>query len=68
MEATWEKARDLGRQLGQSDEYKALQPGQGEGLERTRRWCTLLNRLGELEGEIAHASAAGTRAALGSGG
>jgi cell fate (sporulation/competence/biofilm development) regulator YlbF (YheA/YmcA/DUF963 family) len=51
MEATWEKARELGRLLGQSDEYKAL----GRAKDRVanqREIVTLLNRLGELEAEI----------------
>jgi cell fate (sporulation/competence/biofilm development) regulator YlbF (YheA/YmcA/DUF963 family) len=54
MEATWEKARDLGRLLGQSDEYKAL----GRAKERVgseREIVTMLNRLGELEQEIGRA-------------
>ena len=54
MEATWEKARELGRLLGQSDEYKAL----GRAKDRVaneREIVTLLNRLGELETEIGRA-------------
>ena len=54
MEATWEKARDLGRLLGQSDEYKALNRAK-ERVSTDASMVQLLNRLGELEGEIARA-------------
>jgi cell fate (sporulation/competence/biofilm development) regulator YlbF (YheA/YmcA/DUF963 family) len=54
MEATWEKARDLGRLLGQSDEYKALSRAK-ERVSNEREIVTMLNRLGELEQEIGRA-------------
>ena len=56
MEATWEKARELGRLLGQSDEYKALQRAK-DRISNEREMVTHLNRLGELEVDIARASA-----------
>jgi cell fate (sporulation/competence/biofilm development) regulator YlbF (YheA/YmcA/DUF963 family) len=52
MEATWEKARDLGRLLGQSDEYKALERAKNR-VSNEAEMVARLNRLGELEGEIA---------------
>lgn len=52
MEGIWEKARDLGRLLGQSDEYKALQRAK-DRVSNQREMVTMLNRLGELENEIA---------------
>jgi cell fate (sporulation/competence/biofilm development) regulator YlbF (YheA/YmcA/DUF963 family) len=52
MEATWEKARELGRLLGQSDEYKALQRAK-DRISNEREMVTHLNRLGELEVDIA---------------
>src|SRR5687768_2395417 len=51
MEAVWERARELGRVLGQSDEYKAVQRAK-ERLSGDREIVTHLNRLGELEAEI----------------
>ena len=54
MEATWEKARDLGRLLGQSDEYKALERAKSRVSDEPEM-IARLNRLGELEGEIARA-------------
>jgi cell fate (sporulation/competence/biofilm development) regulator YlbF (YheA/YmcA/DUF963 family) len=54
MEATLEKARDLGRLIGQADEYKALQRAK-ERVSNEREMVALLNRLAELEGEIARA-------------
>jgi cell fate (sporulation/competence/biofilm development) regulator YlbF (YheA/YmcA/DUF963 family) len=54
MDATWEKARDLGRLLGQTNEYKALQRAK-ERVSNERAMVTLLNRLSELESEVARA-------------
>ena len=51
QEATYEKARDLGRLIGQTDEYKALQRAR-DRISDDREVVTLLNRLGELEQEI----------------
>lgn len=47
-DAMLEKARDVGRQLGQTDEYKALQRAR-ERLNEDRDTVTLVNRLAELE-------------------
>ena len=52
MEAVWERAKELGRVLGQSDEYKAVNRAK-ERLSNDREIVTKLNRLGELEGQIA---------------
>ncbi len=54
MEATWERARELGRLLGQSDEYKALTRAK-DRVAGEREMVTMLNRLGELEQEIGRA-------------
>ena len=51
MEGIWEKARELGRLLGQSDEYKALQRAK-DRISNEREMVAQLNRLGELEVEI----------------
>ena len=47
-----EKARELGRMLGQSEEYKALGRAR-QNLDSDRDAVAALNRLGELESEIA---------------
>lgn len=47
-----DKARDLGRLLGQTDEYKALERAR-ERVGEDRELVTLLNRLTELEYDIA---------------
>ncbi|MGH7467241.1 MAG: YlbF family regulator [Longimicrobiales bacterium] len=52
MEATWEKARDLGRLLGQSDEYRALDRAK-DRVSNEREVVALLNRLSDLEAAIA---------------
>ncbi len=49
-----EKARDLGRMLGQSEEYKALTRAR-QNLDGDRDAVTALNKLAELEAEIAGA-------------
>lgn len=46
-----DKARELGRTIGQTDEYKALQRAR-TAISEDRETVTLLNRLGELEREI----------------
>ena len=58
MEATWEKARELGRLLGQSEEYKALKRAK-ERVSNEREIVTMLTRLGELEQEIGRALQSG---------
>ena len=54
MEGMVERARELGRVIGQSDEYKALQRAR-QRLEEDRDAVAKLNRLGELETGIAMA-------------
>jgi len=50
----FEKARDTGRLLGQTEEYKALERAR-QRISEDRDLVTLLNRLGELEVEIGRA-------------
>lgn len=51
-ESMLERAREVGRLLGQTDEYKALQRAR-QRLNDDREAVEQLNRLGELEREIA---------------
>jgi cell fate (sporulation/competence/biofilm development) regulator YlbF (YheA/YmcA/DUF963 family) len=51
-ESMLEKAREVGRLLGQTDEYKALQRAR-ERLNDDREAVATLNRLMELERQIA---------------
>lgn len=51
MEGIWERARELGRVLGQGEEYKALQRAK-DAVSNDREIVTMLNRLGALENEI----------------
>lgn len=51
-ELTLEKARDLGRLIGQTEEYKALDRAR-KRLAEERETTVLLNRLAELEAGIA---------------
>jgi cell fate (sporulation/competence/biofilm development) regulator YlbF (YheA/YmcA/DUF963 family) len=53
-EAIQEKAAELGRMLGQTDEYRALQRAR-ERVNEDRELPPLLNRLAELESQLAHA-------------
>ena len=46
-----EKAKDVGRMLGQTDEYKALQRARQQ-LNEHRETVELVNRLAELEREM----------------
>jgi cell fate (sporulation/competence/biofilm development) regulator YlbF (YheA/YmcA/DUF963 family) len=50
-EAMTEKARELGRILGQGEEYKALERARQRAMN-DRELTAALNRLGELEKEI----------------
>ncbi len=50
-EGMLEKAKDVGRLLGQTDEYKALQRAR-QRLNEDREAVELLNRLSQLEREI----------------
>lgn len=54
MESVSEKARDLGRLIGQSDEYKALQRAR-ERFSEDKDAVTRVNRLSELEGIVGEA-------------
>ena len=53
-EGILERARELGRVIGQTQEYKTLQRAR-EGLSGDREAVSLMNRLGELEAEITRA-------------
>jgi cell fate (sporulation/competence/biofilm development) regulator YlbF (YheA/YmcA/DUF963 family) len=50
-EAMLEKAKDVGRMLGQTSEYKALQRAR-ESLNEDRETVELVNRLAQLEREL----------------
>lgn len=50
-EAMLEKAKDVGRLLGQTREYKALQKAR-EGLNEDRETVEMVSRLAELEREL----------------
>lgn len=52
MDAIWEKARDVGRLVAQSDEYKAFKRA-NERLAEDRDTVSLINRLGEMQDAIA---------------
>jgi cell fate (sporulation/competence/biofilm development) regulator YlbF (YheA/YmcA/DUF963 family) len=51
-EAMLEKAREVGRLLGQTDEYRALERAR-QRLNEDREAVAALNRLSELEREVA---------------
>lgn len=51
MEAIQERAREIGRLLSQTDEYKALKRA-NERLSEDREAVELLNRLAKLEEEL----------------
>jgi cell fate (sporulation/competence/biofilm development) regulator YlbF (YheA/YmcA/DUF963 family) len=51
MDMMWDKAREVGRLLAQSDEYKALKRA-NERLAGDREIVASLNRLQDLEDEI----------------
>lgn len=54
MDLIWEKARDIGRLVAQSDEYKALKRA-NDTLADDRDTVTGINRLGKLQESIASA-------------
>ena len=54
MEAVSEKAKELGRLIGQTDEYKALVRAR-ERFAEDRESVTRVNRLAELEAEVGEA-------------
>lgn len=58
MDAIQERAREIGRLLAQTDEYKALKRA-NELLADDREAVTVLNRLTALEGELAGALRSG---------
>lgn len=51
MEQIWEKARDIGRLVAQSEEYKALKRA-NDTLANDRGTVTGINRLSELQEKI----------------
>ena len=51
MDALWEKARDVGRLVSQSEEYKAFKRA-NERLADDRETVTAINRLSELQESI----------------
>ncbi len=59
MEGISEKARELGRLIGQTDEYKALQRAR-ERFSEDRDAITRVNRLAELEAVVGEALQSGT--------
>ncbi len=59
MDAMWEKARDVGRLLAQTEEYKALKRA-NERLSDDREAVAKLNRLGDLQDSVARALRSGT--------
>ena len=54
MEQIWEKAREIGRLVAQSDEYKAFKRANTQ-MADDRELVTRLNRLNELQGSFARA-------------
>lgn len=52
MDLIQERAREVGRLIAQTDEYKALKRS-NERLSDDREAVTTINRLSELEGELA---------------
>lgn len=54
MEHLWEKAREVGRYVAQSDEFKAFKRA-NERLAEDRDAVTLINRLSELQDVISRA-------------
>lgn len=52
MDAIWEKARDIGRLLVQTDEYKALKQA-NDRLGEDRETVTVLNEVNRVQQEIA---------------
>ncbi|NIY07186.1 MAG: hypothetical protein GWN02_02390 [Gemmatimonadetes bacterium] len=53
-DAMMEKARELGRLIGQTDEYKALQRAR-ERMNEDRETVELVNRVAEMEQDVARA-------------
>jgi cell fate (sporulation/competence/biofilm development) regulator YlbF (YheA/YmcA/DUF963 family) len=58
VDAIQEKARDIGRLLSQTDEYRALKQA-NERLAEDRDAVTLLNRLSALEEELSNSLRSG---------
>ncbi len=52
MDAMWERAREVGRLLSQTDEYQALKRA-NDRLSDDREAVTRMNRLAELQDELA---------------
>jgi cell fate (sporulation/competence/biofilm development) regulator YlbF (YheA/YmcA/DUF963 family) len=58
MELIWDKAREVGRLVAQSDEYKALKRA-NERLAEDREAVTAINRLNEMQEAVAMAIQSG---------
>lgn len=58
MEAVIEKARELGRLIGQTDEYGALNRAK-QRVSEDRELVAILNRMAEMEAEVARALQSG---------
>ncbi|HSU15761.1 YlbF family regulator [Longimicrobium sp.] len=58
MDVLWEKAREIGRLVAQSDEYKVLKRA-NERLSDDRDTVAGINRLGQLQESIGQALQAG---------
>lgn len=58
LEAIQERARELGRLVSQTDEYKALKRA-NDRLGEDRDSITLMNRLGELEEQMTNSLRSG---------
>jgi cell fate (sporulation/competence/biofilm development) regulator YlbF (YheA/YmcA/DUF963 family) len=54
MDLLWEKAREVGRLVAQSEEYRAYKRA-SERLSDDREAVSALNRLGEIQEALAHA-------------
>jgi cell fate (sporulation/competence/biofilm development) regulator YlbF (YheA/YmcA/DUF963 family) len=54
MDLLWEKAREVGRMVAQSDEYKAFKRA-NEAMGNDREAVAAINRLGELQDGITRA-------------
>lgn len=59
MDSIQEKAREIGRLISQSDEYKALRRA-NDRMQEDRDAVTLVNRLAALERDLTTAMRAGT--------
>lgn len=58
MDLLWEKAREVGRLVSQSDEYRAFKRA-NEKLAEDRETVGMINRLSEIQERIGHALQSG---------